>query len=74
MLTNVLEVNLASQVPNIGLEGQRKRLEGGLAGLLVGTAASLALISSGINRWWRLFLFFPFWQGALGVFQARDKT
>jgi hypothetical protein len=63
-----------NQVPNIGLEGQQTRLQGGLVSLTVGAVAGLTLILSGFSRRWRLLLFLPFWQGALGVFQARDKT
>jgi len=37
----------------------------GLAALLVGIQA---------DRPWRLLLFLPFWAGAVGVLQAREKT
>ncbi|MFZ2493386.1 MAG: hypothetical protein WA208_18045 [Thermoanaerobaculia bacterium] len=37
----------------------------GLAALLVGLQA---------DRLWRLLLFLPFWAGALGILQAREKT
>lgn len=37
----------------------------GLAALLVGLHA---------DRLWRLLLCLPFWAGALGILQAREKT
>ena len=46
----------------------------GVATLGVSAAIALALILAGVNRWWRITLFIPFWMGALGVFQAREKT
>lgn len=42
--------------------------------LAVGAGIALALILAGVDRWWRIGLFLPFWIGALGVFQAREKT
>jgi hypothetical protein len=40
----------------------------------VGVGIAVALISSDLDRWWRIGLFFPFWIGALGFFQAKEKT
>ena len=65
---------MAKRVANIGPEGQKTRLRGGLIALAVGLAGAAVLVWSGINPWWRLVLFLPFWQGALGVFQALNKT
>jgi len=59
---------------NIGPKGRRKRLKGGLFPLAVGVIGGVALILSGASRWWRLLLLLPFWQGALGVFQALEGT
>ena len=59
---------------NIGPRERRKRLVMGVATLGVSAAIALALILAGVNRWWRVGLFIPFWMGALGVFQAREKT
>jgi hypothetical protein len=47
---------------------------GGLVALVLGIVGGAALILSGANRWWRVLLFLPFWQGALGVFQALNRT
>ncbi len=59
---------------NIGPGERRKRLIFGLISWGVGILLALALIASGASRWWRLVLALPFWLGALGVFQAREKT
>jgi hypothetical protein len=61
-------------VPNIGPEERRKRMRFGLVALCVGLAMAAALFASGVQRWWRLVLFPPFWVAGVGVFQARDKT
>jgi hypothetical protein len=65
---------MAERVKNIGPRGQRTRLNGGLVTLALGVAGGVALVLGGVSRWFRLLLFFPFWQGALGVFQALNKT
>ncbi|MCK6502157.1 hypothetical protein L6R53_01910 [Myxococcota bacterium] len=59
---------------NIGPREQRKRMTYGVVALAVGVAIGLALWGSGVHRGWRLVLALPFWMGALGVFQAREKT
>ncbi len=61
-------------VVNIGPRESRKRLFMGSLMLVVGIGLAAALISVGVDRWWRVFLFFPFWMGALGLFQAQEKT
>jgi hypothetical protein len=65
---------MESRTQNIGPAGQHKRLMGGLVALVLGATGAGVLILSRLNRWWRALLFIPFWQGALGVFQAREKT
>jgi hypothetical protein len=65
---------MAERIPNIGPKGQRSRLMGGLVALAVGIGGTVALAILGLSRWWGLLLFVPFWQGALGVFQALNKT
>jgi len=61
-------------IPNIGPRGQRRRLTFGVVSL--GAAVLLGLLLFGVDaaRPWRLVLFAPLWIGALGIFQARDKT
>ena len=65
---------MADRVRNIGPQGQRTRLIGGLVALGLGVAAAAILFFTGLSRWWRLVLFFPFWQAGLGIFQALNKT
>lgn len=61
-------------IPNIGPRGQRSRLRLGVVAF--GAAALLAVVLFFVDapRLSRLTLFLPAWIGALGVFQARDKT
>ena len=59
---------------NIGPREQRKRLIMGVATLAVSAGIAIGLIYAGVDRWWRLGLFFPFWMGALGLFQALEET
>ena len=59
---------------NIGPKESRKRLIMGVIMLAVGIGVGTALIFTDLNRWWRIGLFLPFWMGALGLFQAKEKT
>jgi hypothetical protein len=59
---------------NIGPKERRKRLRMGVAVLAISVGIWMALIAVGANRWWRIILFLPLWMGALGFFQAREKT
>lgn len=59
---------------NIGPKESRKRLIMGVVMLAVGIGVAIALIFTDLNRWWRIGLFLPFWMGALGLFQAKEKT
>ena len=59
---------------NIGPRERRKRLLMGVTVLTVGAAIALALLATGAARPWRIALFLPFWIGALGLLQAREKT
>ncbi len=65
---------MTERIKNIGPEGQRMRLRYGLIALGLGLVAGVVLVISGANRWWRLVLFLPFWQGGIGIFQALNKT
>ena len=42
--------------------------------LAVGAGAAVALYMLGVERWWALALFIPFWGGATSVLQAHEKT
>lgn len=59
---------------NLGPKETRKRLVMGVVMLAAGVGLAVALIGGGSDRWWRLVVFFPFWMGALGLFQAKEKT
>ena len=57
---------------NLGPSQTRLRLVTGLAGLLGGVAVLIFIRQA--PHWIRALLFLPFFVGALGVFQAREKT
>jgi len=61
-------------IPNIGPQGRKRRLTLGLFALGVAALAAVILFAAGAPKPWRLGLFLPIWLGAVGVFQARDKT
>lgn len=65
---------MTRQISNIGAEGQRKKVRGGVIALTLGVAVAVVLIVADVSRWWRLGLFLPFWPGTLGVFQGLEKT
>lgn len=46
----------------------------GIVILVLGALLGLAMVLYGVDRWWRLGLYAPFWMGSLGVHQAREKT
>ncbi len=64
----------ASCVPNIGVRERRKRMASAVVGLAIGACLGVVLIAYGASRLSRLWLFLPLWIGALGYFQAREKT
>jgi hypothetical protein len=59
---------------NIGARERRKRLMVGVVALSLGAIIAVLLVVVGAPLVWRLPLFLPFYAGALGFFQARDKT
>jgi hypothetical protein len=59
---------------NIGPREERKRLTMGVVTLAMSAGITIGLIYSGVDRWWRLGLFFPFWMATLGIFQALEQT
>ena len=61
-------------VPNIGRAERRKRMTFGVVLFTITSLAAAALVLMGVDRLWRLPLLLPFWAGAIGVFQAREKT
>jgi hypothetical protein len=64
----------AERVINIGARERRKRLSVGIVALSVGVVIAVLLVVVRAPLVWRLPLFLPFYVGALGFFQARDKT
>jgi len=61
-------------ISNISPAERRKRLLGGVAGIVIALVILVVLIASGADRLWRLPLFLLFWGAANGYFQWRDKT
>jgi hypothetical protein len=64
----------AARVGNIGTGERRKRLVFGIVAFGAGMVIAVLLIAARAPLVWRLPLFLVFYAGALGVFQARDKT
>jgi hypothetical protein len=64
----------ATRVGNIGTAERRKRLVFGIVAFGVGVVIAVLLVVTRAPLVWRLPLFLVFYVGALGVFQARDKT
>jgi hypothetical protein len=65
---------MASSIGNITGAGQRRRLTHGLIAIGLAVAIAATIITLGWSPGWLLVLFVPFWFGALGVIQAREKT
>jgi hypothetical protein len=61
-------------IPNIGPREQRRRRLGGILMFAVAAALIGAFSLFGVAPLWGLALFIPFWAGATGFFQAREKT
>lgn len=68
-----LETGVAC-VANIGPRERRKRMTFGVTLFVAGGVAAGLLVGFQAERPWRLLLFLPFWAGAVGVFQARERT
>jgi hypothetical protein len=61
-------------IANIGPRERRKRMRFGVVLLVAGAGLAALLVGLQADRLWRLLLFLPFWAGAVGVLQAREKT
>lgn len=59
---------------NMGAAEKRVRIIMGTASLVVGVVAAAVLVYTGLSRWWRLLLILPFYNAALGLFQASSGT
>jgi len=64
----------AACIANIGPRERMKRMRFGVVLLGVGSAVLAALFVCGVHRAWRLALLLPYWAGALGLFQALERT
>jgi hypothetical protein len=61
-------------IANIGPRERRKRLVFGIVTLAASVVISFLFVFYGVQPVWRLPLFVPLYLGALGFFQARDRT
>jgi hypothetical protein len=61
-------------VANIGPRQRARRVRVGIVAFLVGALVIISVVAMGVARPWRLLAFLPLWAGALGIFQAREKT
>lgn len=61
-------------IPNIGVKNRQMRRNFGLVMAGIGVIAGLIMLVAGSDFWVRVWLFLPFYLGAIGVFQAREKT
>ncbi len=61
-------------VANISPKERKKRLDFGIAQFVLSLVILAALLFLGVDKVWRLPLFFMFGAAAAGFFQWRDKT
>lgn len=61
-------------IANIGPRQRRKRLLMGVAATVASVVALGLLLATGAPRVARLLAALPFWSGALGILQHREKT
>ena len=61
-------------IPNIGPRGQTSRRRFGVIALAGAAVLVVLLFAFGAPSSSRVLAFLPLWLGALGFFQARDKT
>lgn len=70
----IVNTSAAVCIVNIGPRERRKRMRFGAVVLIAGAGLAALLVGLQADRLWRLLLFLPFWAGALGILQAREKT
>lgn len=63
-----------SGIVNIGPREGHNRLVFGVIALVLSLVISAIFVIEGVRPIWRLTLFVPLFAGALGFFQARDRT
>ncbi|HKJ02824.1 MAG TPA: hypothetical protein VJ997_10230 [Longimicrobiales bacterium] len=64
----------AACTPNIGPKQRRARLVVGALATLAGATLLAALLATSAPRAARLLVALPFWAGAVGILQHREKT
>lgn len=64
----------AACIPNIGPRQRRRRLAVGVAATVASMIVLTALLATDTPRAARLLAALPFWAGALGFLQYREKT
>lgn len=74
MGTGMTTEKAAACIANIGPRERRKRMRFGVALMVVGAGLTALMVGIGVDRLLRLLLFLPFWAGAVGVLQARERT
>jgi hypothetical protein len=61
-------------VANIGPRQRRRRLVFGMVAFAASAVILAALLGTAAPRWPRLLAALPFWAGALGFLQHRERT
>lgn len=61
-------------IPNISPAERQKRMNFGILQLFIAFGILTALLVFGVDKLWRLPLYFLFSAGAVSIFQALDKT
>lgn len=64
----------AACVPNIGPRQRRRRLVVGVGAVVASVVVLTALLATDTPRAARLLAALPFWAGALGFLQYRERT
>ena len=59
---------------NIGPKERRRRMNFGIVGYVFSGVLAAVLVTTRVNRLWRIALFLPLLMGGFGVFQATGKT
>jgi hypothetical protein len=61
-------------IPNISPAERKKRMNFGIFQLVIAFGIFAAMLYFGVDKLWRLPLYFMFSGGAVSIFQALDKT
>lgn len=69
-----LQEEMGAVCPNIDAKGRQRRLMFGIFQLGLAVVILAVLMLTGVDRLWRLPLFFVFMSATVGYFQWRDKT